>query len=242
MDLGGFLIVLYQTENGIPSRHQAAKECTVHTTTLEFGDIPSSKRVRAENIANDIARLLTFATMSPVRPCLYEYGDSTRHETVNAKTLIFRPTIEVLDGRAVRLFLQGTWSSFRHFKRPRKLAAIFDYLVIAEHPELPIEASTLLLFTALESLKSTHSPGKKGDFEPRIKRMLQDVGMRRGLERLRKRRNTLVHEGLVRIPPRTLWGYRNRLHDIMREYLLRLLGYKGEYFIYSKCSRAMRHL
>jgi hypothetical protein len=240
--LGGFPVILRQTDCGMPGRHREAEGHTVHTTTLEFGDISTNKRKRAERIADDLAWLLSAATMSPVRPFSYQFGRGSRTHTITNRTSIFRPLIEIANGKAVRVFVQSTWPNFRRLKRARKLAAVIDYLVIAEQPDQPIEVSTLLVFTALEALNSTHSPGRRQAFEKRIERMLAGVGMRRGLKQLVALRNRLVHEGLAGISHSTLRSHHDRLHDIVREYLLRLLSYRGRYLLYSGASRKARTL
>jgi len=54
------------------------------------------------------------------------------------------------------------------------------------------------------------------------------------LRRITNLRNEIIHFGLSRKPYTSLRKNYDFCHDIVREYLLRLLGYKGEYLIYSK--------
>lgn len=242
LSLAGLAVVLRQTDSGMPGRHRQAKGRTVHTTSLDFGDVPSGKRRWVEGVANDVACLLSAATMSPVTPFRYEFGQTSRSVSITTRTSIFRPTIETISGSAVRTFIECTWPTFRRLKFHRRLVRVVNYLVLAEHPDQPIEVSTLLMLTALESLKSTHSPGQRGRFVNRVKQMLSEVGMQRGLTQLVKLRNRLVHEGLAGVPNSTLCKHHDRLHDILREYLLRLLEYQGPYLLYSAASRESRML
>lgn len=55
--------------------------------------------------------------------------------------------------------------------------------------------------------------------------------MKRGLKRIIKLRNEIIHSGLSRLSFSSKISLYNRGHDIIREYLLRLLNYQGRYYI-----------
>lgn len=239
--LDGFRVDIWQTADGAPSARQKIKGKTAHTTTFEFGNVPAVKQKRVQELASDLVWLLSLATMSPVRPLSFQFGRNIRRLSINERTVYYRPSIDTSDGSIVRNYLEKTWGAFRSLKK-RRLDRVIDYLVISEREGQPIEVAALLLFTALESLKSTHSPGHRGSFKARVENMLKDVGMRPGLVRLTNVRNQLVHEGLASIPLPRLSNHRDRLHDILREYLMRLLGYSGPYLLYKHMSRVSRSL
>ena len=235
-------VTIRQTAAGMPGKHRYIKGQTVHTTTIELEDVSSANRSFSENVANELVWLLSFATMSPVRPLAYRRGTNGHYLRTSQKTDIYRPTIESNDGVVVRSFLESTWKRFRRLKRKRRLDRIIDYMVLADGPDQPIEVSTLLLFTALESLKATHSPGVRGMFERRVQAMIAAVDMKRGMRQLVALRNRLIHEGIAPMSHSSLIAHHDRLHDILREYLCRLLGYKGEILIYASGSRAVKVL
>jgi hypothetical protein len=71
--------------------------------------------------------------------------------------------------------------------------------------------------------------------------MLLEVGVRRSVKRLVDVRNRIVHRGLAEVPYGTLFNYNDRLQDLVREYVLRLLKYRGPFGRYSGRSR-MGHI
>jgi hypothetical protein len=116
-----------------------------------------------------------------------------------------------------------------------------------DQPEQPIELRLLLAVVTVESLKTTyarsrHIPFVNGrfrqpnnrpySFEELVRMMLKDVGMKRGLQRLTDLRNEVIHTALVRGSLRTNERRFRRIHDLLREYLLRLLGYHGPWLSY----------
>jgi hypothetical protein len=93
--------------------------------------------------------------------------------------------------------------------------------------------------------------GKNATFEYLMKLMLQDVGMPlpSRFQRIKDLRNALIHRGFIRetdniarhifgpLPPgrmhTAMFGVMENTQDILREYVLRLLAYKGDYWTYS---------
>jgi len=235
-------LTIRQKMEALPGKHSDFSGQAAHTTDIEFHHCVEAKVKAAERIADDVCWLLALATGSPVQPFSYFRGRYGRSQNVTYSAQVFRPLITPTDGEAIRHFLTSTWPAFRKLKRSRRLPAIIDYLVLADRPRQPSEISTLLAFTALESLKSTHSRGQRGEFEARVRRMLEAVGMQRGLCHLVTLRNKIVHEGLAGMPHNKVRRHYDRLQDILREYLLRLLGYHGSYLLYSSAARQSRVL
>jgi hypothetical protein len=93
--------------------------------------------------------------------------------------------------------------------------------------------------------------GKKMEFEQLLKLTLQDVGMTvpSSFKVIKRLRNALVHRGFIRetdkitkfifgnSPPggmhTAMFGVMEDAQDILREYILRLLGYKGKWCAYN---------
>ena len=138
-------------------------------------------------------------------------------------------------------------------------------LTIAELPVQPLEVKLAQIFIVMENLKGTFAtktgiPFFKGYFQdnaypnrplhkqPRIgfeallTSMFKDVGMKPSLRRIVRLRNEIIHFGLSRKPYSSLRKDYDYCHDVVREYLLRLLNYEGEYLLYSKASRSIAAL
>ena len=178
---------------------------------------------------------------------------------------------EILSGRLkpggfVHTYLETVWSTYRRQKRPRKLDEVIQMLAIAELPSQLLETQLIQIFVVMENLKYTYARAKKYPFiegffrkissppKPNPKKepvlgferllgeTLSDVSMKPNLNRVIDLRNEIVHSGLSRKPPRTLIRTYEICQDIVREYWLRLLGYDGEYLIYSQACRASKKL
>lgn len=232
----------------------------VHTTDVIVHDVPQQQVPSAHRIAADIASLLSLASMSKVTAFGHEYPSGSGQSSLQANygyAMYFRPAIETRDGAVTRRFLESTWTQFRRLKRRRKLPELLEYIAISEFPAQPIEVKLATAFIALENLKDTyarasHIPYIAGSFrrisnppranprnEPRysfqqlLEQMLLEQGMRRGLRRIIGLRNQIIHSGLPRRPFRSKFKTYCNTHDIIREYLLRLLGYEGQYLAFS---------
>lgn len=72
--------------------------------------------------------------------------------------------------------------------------------------------------------------------------MFEDVGMNPRLKQVVRLRNEIIHFGLSRKPYASLRKDYDYCHDIVREYLLRLLCYDGEYLLYSHGARTTKEL
>jgi hypothetical protein len=133
---------------------------------------------------------------------------------------------------------------------------VVDYIVTTELPHLPVEVEMLMSFVTLECLKSTYAkdvgykfvapawrkistppkPNPKKEpalgFEDLLKEMLGSVKMRKSLKRIIQLRNHIIHNG---VSPRPLKSQTKGCFDakeLIREYFLRLLAFKGPYHRY----------
>jgi len=146
------------------------------------------------------------------------------------------------------MFLEQTWSTFHALKASRQLDIVFDYFVLSQLNRQPIELQLLISFVLLENLKSTFAqeqgyPFEDGKFKSRpggnelpfkelLKRMLEAVGMMPDLSKIIRLRNEIVHSGITQLPAQEraeIWRF---TQDVIREYLVRLLNYQGDYFLY----------
>ena len=229
----------------------------VDTSVVVVEGVTATKLPTVLRMLDSICWLLSFAGMSRVVRYRYEFpagSDQTHAHSVVAQSNYFRPAIEIRDGAVARSFVEQVYPTFRSLLRTRRLPVVIDYLVLAESVAQPMEVRLVLLFVALENLKSTFArasgipfsdgfyrlppskPGKKGKaykFEELLEMMLADVGMKQGLKRIVGLRNDTIHTG---VSCKSLAQQRliyEHAHNVAREYLLRLLRYQGPYFMYS---------
>jgi len=257
MKLGKYDVILEQDQSAISMSDRP--EGMIHTTTLNISGVRSYSE--GEKVVHDICSLLSLAAMSQVRAYHFEFEDKIRHVSDVGECLRFRPLIETVNGDSIKSFIEKSWPKYRRLKRSRKLPEVVDMLTTCELPKLPLEIQLGQIFIILENLKSTYAnfskiPFVKGfyreisdppkanpknerrlSFEALLHQMFCDVGMHVSLKRVVNLRNEIVHFGLSRKPYESLRKNYDFCHDIVREYLLRLLGYKGEYLIYSKACR-----
>jgi len=232
------------------------KGALVDTSEVLVEGVSVKSLPTVRRMLDSICWLLSFAGLSRVVSYRYEFprgsGFGESHSVV-AQSNYFRPTLEIRDGATVRSFVEQTYRRFRTLQRRRRLPVVIDYLVLADRVAQPTEVRLVLLFVALECLKDTFAkdrgllfvkgsyrhpskPNKLGrpySFEDLLRLMLADVGMRRGLRRIVRLRNEIVHTGLSTRTHTQQWAIYERAHDVVREYILRLLGYHGTYFTYS---------
>lgn len=233
--------------------------CT-YTTDVIIHDVQRKHRDYAKEIVFDLSILLSFICESRIWPYRLEYPEGSGQYATNSTVGTarhFRPVVNIRDGKSVYNFINTVWQGYRKIGKKRKLKEVFHYLYLTEHPENPIELKLIIAFTILENMKNTwaHSQGipfafgfyrkissppktnikkeKAYGFEEMLQLMLEEMRMKRGLKRIVKRRNELIHSGLSGRPGQSLFKTYEACHDIIREYILRLIGFSGDFFPYS---------
>ena len=251
--LGGFDFQIIRTPESFNLTVAEAKGRFCYTTDIVFDNIRPDQRKRVDALVDEVTELLSFATMSQVVRFGDEYGTGSSQQAVKGLTLYFRPTLGATHGAEVKRFLELTWPVYHRMRKKRKLNVVIDYVVTTELPHLPVEVEMLMSFVTLECLKSTYAkqagyrfvapawrkmsiPPKanpknepKAGFEKLLHEMMKAVKMRKSLKRIVQLRNHIIHNG---ISPRPLKSQIKGCFDskeIIREYLLRLLGFKGRY-------------
>lgn len=230
------------------------------TTEIVIPNVAATDVDRTLAMVDRVCWLLSFAGLSRVVRYGETYPDGSRqssHHTAFGTAEFFRPTLDIRDGRLIQSFIEQTYPAFKRLEKRRKLPVVIDYLLQAERPSQPTECKLLFAFVLLENLKDTFARAKgipyvkgffrkgagpkaaKYSFEELLHLMLAEVGMKRGLKRVVRLRNEIVHSGLSRRPHSKNWAMYEKIHDILREYLLRLLGYRGQYLVYSLASNGV---
>ena len=236
----------------------------VHTSEIEIEKV--KKFSTGERIVNDLCQLLSLASMSQVRPINYEFNNMKKTSNVSGQSMSYRPLITIIDGKEVKSFIEQVWPQYRKLKRSRKLFEIIEMMTVSELPVQPLEVQLAQVFVILESLKGTFAHSKKIPFvkgffreistppknnpekerklgfERLLTDMLVEVGIKKSFKKTIKLRNEIIHFGLSRKPYESLIKNYDFCQDLIREYLLRLLHYKGSYLLYSKASRVTKKL
>lgn len=256
-DCGGYRFVFRQKPEVINHNFDQYKGTFFETTEVTVADIAEDKVQEVKTAIERICWLLSFAGTCQVIPFEYEYpnGSGLTHTfSVSGIAQCFRPAFDISNGTQVKSFVEQTYNNYTCLEQSRKLNIIIHYLNQAETPAQPMEIKLILVFVALESLKHTfaHSKkityadgafrkpewkngerGKTYSFKKLVEMMLAEVGMTYDLTSVINLRNDLIHSGL------SMESYNSKneiyadVHDLLREYLLRLLGYRGLYSPYA---------
>jgi hypothetical protein len=253
--LGGFDFELLRTPESFSTRPSEMKGGFHYTHDLSVADVRPSDLKRVERIVEEITELLSFGTLSHVVKFSQQYPEATYRRSVRGVSLYFRPAFT--EGDEIRRLLELTWPLYRKLRRRRKLNVVIDYLVTAESGQ-PLEVQLLIASAVLECLKSTYAavagykyikpawrklsvppkvnPKKEPllSFEELLREMLAKVHIRRPLRRLIQLRNDIVHNGVTGRPYDSQYASYENSQELVREYMLRLLGYTGKFYSYSK--------
>lgn len=195
-----------------------------------------------------ICWLLAFATQSQVACYGHSYPDGSHHKVLKS---IHRPgqdadpVIDPADGAAIREFVDQTYPQFKALESARSLNVVIDYMLQAARPGLPMECKLVFLSVLLENMKHTYGTqqqyairsGKFVDpatnaslsFKVMMTRMFGAVGMAPSLKPLVDLRNEVLHTGVASLTHAQQKLQYDAATDLIREYLLRLLGFNGNF-------------
>lgn len=252
LTLDGQGVELHQRPACMPSAEKLAGK--LHTTNLIIRDLLPTDLSLAHEIARNVAELLSFITSSEVVAFGHSYGGSAEKRAFVGECRFFRPAIDVAQApEATKSFLEQVYSRYKALRTKRQLNVAFDYYVIAQLSGFPTELKLVTSFVLMENLKSTFATergypfrrgyfrdparaGQRNDrfiFEQLLTEMLTDVGMSSPVEPLVRLRNRLLHSGLTSLNPEAQWAIFEECQDLLREYLLRLLAFRGRYMTFS---------
>ncbi|MDO9446794.1 MAG: hypothetical protein Q7J20_02615 [Candidatus Nitrotoga sp.] len=256
-DCGGYRFKFRQKPEVVNRNFDQYKGTFFETTEVTVADVAEDKVQEAKTAIERICWLLSFAGTCQVVPFEYEYpsGTGLTHTfAVSGVAQYFRPAFEISDGTQIKSFVEQTYNQYANLEQQRKLNVIVHYLNQAEASAQPMEIKLILVFVALESLKHTFAQsqgfhfvdgyfrnakwkpkdkGNKYKFGTLVKMMLEKVGMTYDMTAAKKLRNDLIHSGLSVEPYNVQNEIYADVHDLIREYLLRLFGYRGRYSPYA---------
>lgn len=195
-----------------------------------------------------ICWLLAFATQSQVACNGHNYPDGTPtkvHNSIHRPGQNADPVIDPADGAAIRKFVDQTYPQYKALESARSLKVVIDYMLQAARPGLPMECKLVFLSVLLENLKHTYGThqqyafrsGKFIDpatnaslsFKVMMTRMFGAEGMAPSLKPLVDLRNEVLHTGVASLTHAQQKLQYDAATDLIREYLLRLLGFKGNF-------------
>lgn len=234
-----------------------AKACeyrgqAIPTTTVVVRNVPVEERKPVLGLLRGLAWLLSFATCSDVALYGWEHQDSPplkERWSVVARTGYTRPLFDRHDGQAIRTYLERVWQEYFRLEETRKLPEAIDLFVLAETRGLPLELKLATLFILLETLKSTFAKeqgytfkdgyyrkasGKVWSFTGLLSEMFSRVGMpTHKLSAIKELRDEIIHSGISQTSRAHQDEIYDDCQDLIREYILRLLGYTGIFRLYS---------
>lgn len=218
----------------------------VHVSELE----PESFEDLLEKLKG-LAKLLSLVTVSEVSICGWEYPNATptsKHWAIVSQADYFRPLIESMDENAVKEFIEQAWPKYFLNEHTRKLPVAIGYFVTAEVREMPMELKLATMFILFENLKSTHArekgyrfennfyqrpEGGRWSFKGLLSDMFKSVDMSPELAQIVDLRNEIIHSGISQLTLEQQQNIYISLFDLSVEYFMRLLGFTGQYFLYS---------
>ena len=249
LQLDGWEVVIDQHPDLLRGRSDL-RGCFAKTTTITVVDVEEDQRQIANRATHHLCELLGFVGMSDVVQYGERHGKYWREWYPLGVTRRHRPVIPQLDGAMVRALVEQVWCRYLEIHEDRRLGLTFAYLragVAAGHVELDL----LHLFVALECLKTSYatsegflrqrstwldSDGRRHSFQKMLEKMISDVGMEVDLRKIVELRNDIVHEGSSSMAQDAQVRILREGHQLAREYLLRLLQYRGGYLRFDTCS------
>lgn len=252
--VGGFDVEIEEIPDLVVKNFGDFRGRSLHTSDLYIRNISSTQLSQAETLAQEIAELLSLATCSPVVKYGYSFDGYGEAHTCFGQLQYFRPIIDTHQGKSVRTFLETCHPTYHRLRGPRKLYVALQYHTLAQQNDQPMELLLAITFVLLENLKYNYAvnvgyplirgyfrqfgatsanPGHTKEFRKLLSAMFGDVGMSPDLSSIISLRNDIIHSGISTMGLNTQTHIYSMSHDIIREYLLRLLNYVGGYYPYS---------
>jgi hypothetical protein len=257
-ELGGFKCELRRSPETFYLKHKDCFGRSLHTGELIVHDVPIDKKAAVKQMAEEVAELLSFAINSQVDCFGESYDGQSIRRSIHGIALGNTPA---LSASQLPSFLTQVWPGYRVLRAFRMLHIVFEYILTSQLPGQPFEVKILLGSVTLECLKSTfaqtrgyqyHKPAwrrisvpPKADpmkepqlgFAALLTEMLGEVNMPAPLPAIIELRNEVVHNGISIKPHGDQLVAYQATQDLLREYLLRRLGYHGVFRQFSDWSQ-----
>jgi hypothetical protein len=258
---GGHNVTIIQRPEIISAKRSEYRGLTVPTTSVVVHNVDVEEREKILHLLRGLAHLLSFATCSDVAFYQWEHPGSRPSGggwSVVARMGYFRPPFNISDGKAIRTYLERVWREYFRLEERRKLPVAIHLFVLAETRSLPLELKLATMFILLENLKSSHAEeqgypfedgyfrkasGKKWSFKALLLDMFKQVHMPSpDLSAIVDLRNDIIHSGISQTSGDHQQDIYDNCQDLVREYLLRLLDYTGNFRLYSDRGMAPKRI
>jgi hypothetical protein len=252
LSFGGRDIAIIQKPKIVRENARNYRGKAVETTSIVVRNVRVNEREKVLCLLQGLSHLLSFASCSEVALYRWEHQDSpplSEGRSVVARTGFVRPVFDLYDGGAIRTYLERVWQHYFKLEQSRQLREAIHLFVLSKIRGLPLELELATMFILLENLKSTHAreqgyrfdqgyyrkpSGKAWGFKALLSEMFVKVGMPQSdLSAIVHLRNEIVHSGISQTSYEHQQNIYDKSQDLVREYLLRLLGYTGDFRLYS---------
>jgi len=257
---GGRSFLFRQKPEIVNNQLSKFKDRFAETTEVVVADVTVDDLQDVLAVIDRICWLLSFVGTCRVMRFGYEYPNGSglvSQQSVSGIGRLSRPVLDIRYGKCVKSLVEQTYDKYTQLEQVRKLPVVIDYLAQAEAPSQVREVKAVLAFVALECLKHTFAvekgiryengafrkpargPSKKNKisdkytFKELVGLMLGSVNMSHNLDASYLLRNELIHSGFSSESFNRQRELYEDVFDLIREYMLRLLGYRGRFALYS---------
>jgi len=262
LKLAGYDLELYQSDSAFPQHRSKVAGQLFPSTKFIVHDISEKDIDVLKSVGYSLANLMSFGTDSQVRFYRWKLSPVSRGEEWFTMGVVgaHRPVVNVLLGDEVKHFIECCFPQFEKYREERFLPQVFEYYVLADCVDLPMEVKLANLFILLENLKHSFASmsgnfffkngffyrvtnkKKRASFREILEEMFQEQGMEPDLAKIVKLRNDIIHTGLCGLELEEMFELYASIKDIVAEYLLKLLGFEGQYLIYSSSGRKFQNM
>jgi hypothetical protein len=247
LNAGGFEFELHQ-DIRLPSNRFKLLGKQVHTTELIVRNVTAADVPLLRQVIRYMCELLSFATESRVLPYYFEYpAESGLGETHSMAGTVETWREPFAEPEHARKFVVTCYDRYVDLRNRRRLHVAIEYI---RHSVMSLasEAQIAMACIAFENLRhnwavdsgypwikgffrekgaTTAKPGPPVGIQRHFEEMFGEVHMACDAQRIVETRNEVVHTGLY--SDATNEEMHNFLETSLREYFLRVLGYRGPF-------------
>ncbi len=256
----------YRVKNDAELSQHKKEDTPIITTDIIVESVDKSSEEDMSTVVDNICWLLSFISSSTIARYCWTWFEDGKKPKTGRRTLpgLTRrhecPLVYPWEVREIEGFITQTYDRYKSIKEARKLDVAIHYCVLAERAETPIELQLIILAVLFENLKNTFgeqkyprkgkfdfedAKGKKLSFKDLLTKMFLDVGMTEDDSKIKgivDLRNELLHTALTKMSPQEQHNQYLLLRDMVQEYLLRLLHYKGGYHSYAELMYSIKSI
>lgn len=246
LNLDGIDVTLRQNTNLIKEYTNPTGRF-VPATSLFFQNVTEQNQARFLDMSDRVCEMLSFATGSRVVRYGFSINGSLSRESVFGTVEGQRPPFDPIEVSGIKLFIEQCFAKFCQIRDVRQLVVVFDYIYHSNKKGVALELKLATLFILLENIKYSfakeqnytikgdyfYKNGSRLNFQTLLEETFDAVGMTSGFGPIITMRNAIVHTGLSSASASNMQCMHNDIQNIVREYILRLLCYKGSYKAYA---------